>query len=709
MKSASGNPNPGPEPRPARLPEALRWLLLAGGALWLSHPYFSPRLIGSGDALWYHHLLADAVLQFRAGEFPVYVGQSEFMFNGAVYPHRVAPYHQYLAGLIDLLTGRSLGFFALQHLTLIVTFVGGALAGYFTLTRLDPLRRWSAALLALLYVACPGVMGLAYAQDLYMSVMAIPWVPLALGGAWLTFRENSWRALGMIVAGLGMLWWAHSPIALWTTACVGLQQIVRLAFIRPVAPLLRRGVPAAGALALLVAYPVVSAFLLRAPGESVVPYRMDRALLLKEIQDAFPASILPLNSAASPLSQLQLGYSLGALVVVLAIVAASRRSLRGGLAFGMVVLLLLLVLPVPGLTRVLWLSFPEPVVGLSLYWPMQRLYIIAAALLVVGLTAVVARAPLPRWAGPALLGGLLVGAGWSAWQARVFLKAAAFRATLNAESAQWGRTENATPMRHAYHLFGRQPATMSHGVMDPALESRLLDPVTGAQPADPAPVPATRTFTGTLDANPGILNLEPALRLEPRRRYRLDFEFLAHDYTGILQITGPEFFREYALPASGNPRAFGTGAAASRSLGLWTTRSEAIDVRLRFIPTAPGARAAAFTPFARFDFSERVPAQQPVEIHGLVPYRATVRTRAPAVLETPRMAVPGYTAMVNGAAVPVVPTLEGFVGVPVPAGLSAVEVRFTGPLALRLAFGLSALAWLALPLATWRLGRRPVD
>lgn len=697
---ASGNPKNGPKSFGPAGEEILRWVLLLGAALWLASPYFSPVLIGTGDALWYHHLLADAVQQFRAGVFPVYVGQGEFMFNGAVYPHRVAPYHQYFAGLIDLLTGRTLSFFALQHLTIILSFVGGAFGAYFSLSRLTPQRKWDAALLAVLYLACPGVIGLAYAQDLYMSVMTLPWVPLALGGAWLSFQENSWRSLAMMTIGLAALWWSHSPIAMWVTFIVGLSQLVRLAVTSARRPLLVRGLPAAALLALLIAYPVTSAFLLRAPGESVVPYVMDRALLLKEIHDAFPASLQPLNPAASPLSQLQLGYGLWLVLAALTGLTLWRRRAGSGLALLLAALLLVLVLPVPGLTRALWLSFPEPVVGLSLYWPMQRLYVIIAGLLVIGIYSAVSKPSLPRPLHHVFTGLLIVAALWSVREAGSFQRTARERAAANANSTLWAHSENVTPMRHAYHLFGRQPATMSHGVMHPQSESRLLDPVTSQPLAlPPASAASPQLFTGTLDANPGILNLQPALTLEPGRLYELTLEFLDHDYTGVLQITGPGFFREYGLPASGNRRAFGTGPDAARSLPLWTTQPNPVELQLRFIPTQPGVRAETFSPFARFHFQEVSTDKVAIALESLIPYRARVQSPQAALLETPRMSVPGYTATVGGAPVPVRKTPEGFVAVPVPAGTSLVEVKFTGPWMLRAAFWISALAWLLALLA----------
>ena len=71
-----------------------------------------------------------------------------------------------------------------------------------------------------------------------------------------------------------------------------------------------------------------------------------------------------------------------------------------------------------------------------------------------------------------------------------------------------------------------------------------------------------------------------------------------------------------------------------------------------------------------------------MRVTSLIPYRATVRSPEAALLETPRMFVPGYAATVNGAPVAVRKSAEGLVAFPVPQGESRVELRFAGPLAL---------------------------
>jgi hypothetical protein len=86
------------------------------------------------------------------------VGQTEFAFNGAVYPLRVAPLYQHLAGAIDLVTGRQLDFYSLQHATVLLCGFTGLFGCYLAAARLAPEHRWSACGFAILYLSCPGAL-----------------------------------------------------------------------------------------------------------------------------------------------------------------------------------------------------------------------------------------------------------------------------------------------------------------------------------------------------------------------------------------------------------------------------------------------------------------------------------------------------------------------------------------------------------------------
>jgi hypothetical protein len=677
----------------------VRWLVLLAAALWMAHPYFSPRLIGTGDALWYHYSLADAVTQFRAGVFPVFVGQSDFSFNGSIYPLRAAPYFQYLAGLLDLITGRKLGFFALEHLTAVASLLAGTFAAYWSLVWIAPRLRWTATALAVLYVTCPGVAGLFYAQDLYMSGMALPWVPLAFASMVRTFDDEGLLPQAVLAASLAALWWAHSPIALWATMFAALVQLVRLIAQGPSRPALRRSGAAAGVFAVLAAYPIASVFLLRTPGEALVPYIIDRQLLLKLVRDSFPSSLLPIDLSAPILTYMQLGYGLWLVLLASAFIwALGPRRAAVGLLLASVGLLLLLLFPVPAVTRALWLSFPETLVGMTLYWPMQRFYIlIAAATVVCAQRLLKDRFPGTAPVRAAVAGGLIIAALWSVSEASKLIELARRQSDTVLDSRRWSRLENVAVQRHTYGLFSRRPAYFTHGVVEPRMESRLLDPSTGRVVASDYDVgrsqPPNGEFLGKIDANPGILDLEPPLSLRPGEKYLLTFDFLRPDTTGLLQIRGPDFYREYALPRSGESKSFGSAPESEKSITLWTSGPSPEIVRLRFIPTAPDARPADYIRFAGFRLQRIDEEHLPVRVSSLIPYKAIVRSPQPAILESPRMFVPGYAATVNGAAVTVRKSAEGLVAFPVPSGESRVELRFAGPLPLHAAFWLSTAGW----------------
>jgi hypothetical protein len=699
LKSESGNPQPVTERPGPRWAEAARWLILLGSSLWLSHPYFSPRLIGTPDALWYHNSLADVVTQFRGGVFPVYVGQTDYSFNGAVFPLRAAPCYQYLAGLLDLATGRSLGFMALQHLVVVATFVAGAFACYGALAWLAPTRRWTALGLSLLYVMCPGVAGLFYAQDLYMSGMTIPWVPLAFAALVKSFDDDSLAPRAVLGASLAALWWAHSPIALWSTLIATLGQLFRWAARRPDRIDINRACLAAGIFCALAAYPIASVFLLRTPGESIVPYTMDRQLLLQWVRGSFPSSIEPIDTGLPALSYIQLGYGLWCVLLVSAAFWLRVRLRAAGVLLASVAFMIVLVFPVPGLTRELWLRFPETLVGMTLYWPMQRFYILIAAATVVAAQRIFAefsfrKIPI-RIAGYA---GLLAAMLWSAGEASKLVQKAAAQDGTAEDSRRWSLTENVAIQRHSYGLFERRPDYYSHGVVDPRMEAHLLDPATGGVVASDYDIarslPARDDFRASTGANPGILNLDPPLTLQPGVRYLLTFDFARVDTNGLLQMIGPQFFREYTLPQSGDSKSFGSGPGNEKSIAVWTSLPQPETVRLRFIPEGGKSGPGGHMGFSKFALKAIDGASLPIRVESLVPYTAVVRSPGAALLESPRMFVPGYTAEVNGSPVAVSESPEGLVAFPVPAGESRVVLRFTGPLLLRAAFWLSATGWL---------------
>ena len=671
-----------------------RLALLAVVAGWLLHTFATTRMYGAGDAVWYEHMLADYVLQLRAGVLPVFVGQTAYAFNGAVYPLRVAPLYQHLAGLIDLLTARSMGFVSLQHATVIFCGVCGIFGSYLTLCSLAPSRRWTAAALAVLYISCPGLLATIYTQDLYMTWMTVPLAPLVVYGIARTFRTDDLASQVWLVAPLAALWWAHAPIALWFTFIVAISQVVRLCRIGVSAGIVGRAIIGAALFAALAQYPFISVASITARGHpvTVVGTLAHPEKVIEFIRGTFPGSVLPLSPRAGSLSDMQLGYGLW-LVLVLAAIAAFRiRSAEIALFVVSSCCLLVLVIPFGSVTTFLWEHLPSAVIRITYYWPMQRFYLIIAALLVVSGQLALSLGHSSRAARATTAAILGLSCAWSLWESRQFIRAAPARTASLETTNRAMRPENLVLMDHAYGLFPGLPPTFSNGAMDPTSEFRFLSRLNGEPLAPRGQVASEGTLVGTLDANPGILDLSPAMKLEAGRRYRLELRPRRSDMEGILQISGRDLFREYSLPSSGEAKAFGFAAGNRRDITLWSSNPAGDEVRLRFIPQN-GTPASAFSDFGTFALRED---SQRLNITSLVPLALTGYAPEPVNLESPRVYMPGYRSTVDGVPAPVTSSAAGLATVALEKeGRHEVRLWFQAPVKLELSYWTALLCWLA--------------
>lgn len=683
----------------------LRWLLLLAAGVGLMQPYLTRGIIGAGDAIWYRNVVADFIGQLRAGIFPIWAGQTEFAFHGGIFPLRVAPYLQHLAGLVDVLTGRQLAPDSVLNLTLVVSLTGGLFSCYCCLATIMPQRAWSAAGLALLYASCPGVLGLTYAQDLYMSAMTLPFLPPVFLGVVRSFDHNDLLSRLLISGGLAAAWLAHPPIAMWCGILVVATQIARMVFRGLDRRSLQIDLLGLACFALLAGYSFVSVAALGQPPMENLPVSAH----LSEIRRAFPGNWLP-GRRDVPLENLQLGYGLAAVFCLAAIMLVRLRDRVAAVLAGGSICLLVLITPIPFLTAGLWHLVPATVLNITNIWPMQRLLVLIA-LGVVFSYAVAARSPDRLGTSqPGVwiqLGILLSALTWSGLQTVSFLTAARQQGQSVAAAAQSLRTENLTEGRFMLGLNQPPPRFASNGVLDPELEHHFLDPQTHQLRGGPIeaifpgfgpgtksnPAPLDRVLIGEPDANPGILKLSPTLRLEPGQRYLLGFEFLQHDYRGILIIEGEEIHRQYNLPYSGEPLAFGSAPESSHVIPLWTSTSHPEILQLKFVPTAPGAVVSDFTPFARFDLRPYGHHQLPVEVVSLAPYRAQVKSAAAVDLEIPRVAIPGYAGRVDGQPVDLLISPDGQVTVPVGPGTHTVTLEYTPPASVRIAYGVAAVGW----------------
>jgi hypothetical protein len=204
--------------------EPLRVLLVGAAPLLTLLPFFTDRIMGGTDARWYAMMLHDYIEQLRAGVWPIFVGQGEFAWNGAVHPFRSAPAFLHAAGLWDFLTWRTLNTPALQHLAVLTAGLVGALGFYAAAAALLPKRRWVAAAFAVLYVAAPAWLAVLYWDEAYMTFMALAALPAVFYGNARTLLDEGEEGYGWLAAGLALVWMCHPPMAVLSTMLTVLLQ-----------------------------------------------------------------------------------------------------------------------------------------------------------------------------------------------------------------------------------------------------------------------------------------------------------------------------------------------------------------------------------------------------------------------------------------------------------------------------------------------------
>ena len=692
--------------------EVLRWLGLVLFAVVQFHPLVSPNIRGAQDSQYYATFLADTLAQLRHGVFPVFAGQSEYQFNGAIIPIRVAPGFQYLGGLLDLLTGRTLTVPAVQNLLITLAALAAAFSSYVCLRRTTASAP-VAWMLALMFLTCPGVIGLPFISDLYMSWLTVPLVPVVFFLSCRSFAPGGARLFAGLGFSLGLTWWLHAPIALWLTIVAGGLQLARLVWRRPAWRLLPAELAAgAGAFCATAAYPLVSAALY--PADTSVGasggFEVHAANILQQLLETFPAAWLPVSAYGRVLSDFQIGY--GLLVISLFVLPAAWRTRRielRGLALAAVLLVLLLV-PVPRLNLFLWEQVPAAVRVVTNTWAMQRLYVVLAGSLVffVGATWAATRP------GTRLRWVLMAACCWSMLESIKFVRGS--WATIDPLVTVPTRLlpENITLTRYSYGLYRAKPAYFTHGVTDPVLENRflaadLLTVVGGNQAAAARLARAGAMTEHFFSRTEDRLALQSSFMLQPGRHYLAELVTAVEPFppTTFL-LKGATLERIYGLPEYGEPLSFGLGRNHPPFLPVHTTsgRDEAVSVRL--IPSdsaaLPGLDDRVKLRLMPYDY-----AALPVQVRSWIPYTATVRADDAVWLETPRMYQAGYVAEVDGRTAEVRRSVQGLASVQVPAGTSEVVLRYLAPAGLLGAFWLSLGAigagMFLVMLAGWRLLR----
>ncbi len=689
-------------------------LALTGIGLFAALPFLTSHGVGTGEAANYRLALADAIEQLRAGHLPL-VGQTEYAFNGRVHPLRNAPYLFGLGGVLDALTLHGLTYWELQNLSLAFSLLATAFTCYASLRWATACARPVAIGLSALYTLSPALLA-AGTINLFMTIHAAVFVPIAIGAVVRQTRESIFRNDVILGAALAATWLAHPPVALWTTLAAGLVRLYIL-WENPSARA-RWGLFAASVIGLaaaacvFVSVATLSSDLGYFPEGAEVRADILRGIL-QNLRASFPASILPVSARATALSDLQFGYIAWILLAGGVIATACRHRTPGdrnsrvghladvGLLIAITVSLAL-VLPVPGLTEFLWSSVPLPLQSMTSVWPMQRLYLVATALLVfLSARWLPSSWPTATRRRQAAIAGALFGCVWLVWEAAQFARGGlALRWTAD-DTARSASPSNIDLTVTSY-AFLPLPPTFVNGVMDPNFEFTILN--SDAKEIDSPLTSALRTAPVVghgaiiLQKSSVVTATEgDAIVLQPGKRYLVDFDFVAGPFEGTLEIFGTTLNRHYALPSAGQVEGFGIGGKHRHAVSIWTSQKTPEPVAVRFAGTAWPRPADARGTIATFTVREVDLKSLPVFVTSWMPLRCeVVAPQNGCNLVTPRGLLKGYIVLVNGHHVRPVASPSGELMVALPAGHSTVEVRYDGPLLLRIALYISTATWLGL-------------
>jgi hypothetical protein len=678
--------------------DGLRWAFLLCLVAYVMRSYVRCALVGAGDAYHYSLTLADFVTQMRSGIYPVFVGQTAFAFNGGIHTVRTAPYFTHLGGLLDVLTLHTLPPFALTNLALFCSAMLGTLGAYMALLVYAPERHWVALFLAALYILSPAILAPLFESDMIATFMAVPMIPwLALGLALAVNDPNRWKPWVIQATAIAGMWWAHPPIAVWATslsaaACcavlvrpgvtrVGLARITVSAFL-------------CGILAIYVFASVATLNLPPGPDEK----SDEVANIIRNLSGSWRASFALVSTKGdNPLGDIQLGY--GILIASFAAFLVPSRRKAAFYLFAYILCILVFLVPLPWVTAWLWSCVPKRMLDVTNNWPIQRLYPILAGLGIFASLAGLAELKFKTRRSVAVAIVAVIGTlTWSTMEAqKLFLSAA--RNTMTPErSALLFDPQNVALSRVSYMFFGFLPGYFSNGEMEPILETRLLDASTLAVIADGTSRLSALDIAGvrTIDIQEdGGGNAWADVTMEAGQRCWFYFDFLGREPRGELTLTGHALERLYALPSSGGEKSFGAGPKNGRVMSVENHTNQPELVRIRYVPEVAGISGNPSGLFARVTIEPFQPTDHVIELRSLMPFNAVIHAPRKAILETPRVDVPGYRAEVNGREATIVRTGEGLVGVAVPVGKSDVSVIYSGNKILRLAYIVSVTSWIA--------------
>ena len=669
-------------------------------------PFITTISLGSHDSDWYQYILHDAIIQSRQGIFPVYVGQSIFCSIGTIVR---APYYLMLGQLLDFLTFRQFNPIIIQHLTILFSAFGGAFITYFLMKKLIKTQKenssWYALALSFLYIASPGVRGLITSSlDMYNSFMVLPYLPIVMYGLIRTHQKNDIFSYIITSAALSIIYMAHPPIALWTTfVCICFYGIrlfyyktfsIKTIFLPLIVPCL---------LSLFCLWYFIAIYTLDAGTEFQGTSSNYVSLVVSTLRSDLPGVFLPIQigmAYGSTTPYLQLGYALWFIFIYGVFIVFRRKNENSFLVFtfvGCTTLIILLLYPLPIIGTFLWNLLPKMLQNITFFWPMQRFYIILAALLsFTGLLCFEKKRTLSF-----LLGFFCC---WNLYEDYYFL---------NRDLTAPISTHKLLLSPHSIYSHYQQfpdifPYFFPEGMFDPHLRSKLLNQHQASlEEFNDEKILMEQCFSdksNTLDIKPLIANLSQftftekeirqsflELTIHKKQKYLLCLQHYLSPKTqfGLLGLRDSQWRAEKT-----NPYQHFTPQNINTLSPIYTEKNRQLFTF--FDKIIPENGQIQIKKWGLMKYNSSTYTKLPIRIISFTPFTAIVNTNQPdTYLTIFKLYVLGYQATVNNIPVPVLETANHQIMVPLKkAGLNKIVLTYTGTKLMKITLYISSFAWL---------------
>jgi len=527
----------------------------------------------------------------------------------------------------------------------------------------------------------------------------------------LLLSRSRWWLLAVPV-GAGLAWLGRGPWMWWILATavilvvvLGLQRWLLWVFSREVACAIMFG-------ALLFGAALVQAWI----GPEHPACNLSTLEGLRANQSHALDFFRPVRADLSTEGNFQPGPGSWLVLLVLAWAFVGRGSVAVKMFF------IVGVLPLFALVRIPWLSdfllsyAPNGLVPIVSFTMPIRILPVMSALLAMG--GVVYFAALPDrgnggWRRRVLPGSFMLALALGLSQVPLFVIRGWSMTDSRTRSEDQFRPENAVLERFAYDLLPH-PEYLSHGVTNPWLQARILDsheqvvigPDETARLMEKSFVEKVRLKARQDVTYSAWIHLSPEIVIKPGEQILLRFEFDPKiNYAGSLIWTASHGYREYHLPQSGFALGFGTQPSNSRVVSISNSTDQPAIYKLS-MPKENGNTISGdggfFADVARSHYN---PAQAPIRVDSLQPYRVTAKMAESGWIETSRVWLPGYQAFLDGKLIEHRASHRGLAMVAAEPGKHELELRYVGTTKLWIALSVSVLTALGWVL-WWVLSRR---